>query len=276
MLKWRRIFPNMLLVGAPRPFAGKENQSESILPAPWMTCDEGSKYYQYQCLSRTMQKYPNYRGYLMFHYDVMFNYWKTIATADRDKMWLTKTGNDCGSRLWGWWDWNSPHRPATKNGYVAAYHALPPKVQKLLNDSIRPPTNRSLPFDCGFSDALYIPNRLVGKFIYYSTILYEHGVFLEIAIPSMIQWMALNRTQDNVHWQRFYPGSLYGWSDYYDLGHGIGWNDDRNVRAWDNIWANPRLTFPYAGISRVPMVLDEYVPYLPDPPPNSPPKDNSK
>jgi UDP-sugar transporter A1/2/3 len=269
MIVWRRIFPNMLLVGAPRP---TKKEFAEILPAPWFTCTEGSRWVQYICQARVMQAYPGYRGYLMLHWDLMFNYWNTIlAKFDRDKFWLVPPGSyTCYDKGWNWWVWGIRGSRSNQFGLVdSVFPDLPPNTQKAINETARNPMNKTIPIDCGFSDILYVPSRFVGKFIYYSTLFYRHNVFLEIAVPTMMNWIVLHEHGDILHWERYLLGS--NWDRTRDTVHSIQWTSaDQQVMWHSYIWGNRNLTFPYAGIVRVPRVLDSFVPNIPIPEP--PPK----
>ncbi|XP_022794903.1 probable glycosyltransferase STELLO1 [Stylophora pistillata] len=162
-------------------------------------------------MSRAMEKYPGYEGYLLIGDDVILNYWNLIG-MDRNKIWegpkvpillkYTQPEN------WSWW--NSPYGKSTcQKAYDDIWNLYNSSTTETLSNmsslSVKGTVhsrsvlgnikgsidlskqNRNWTFLCprGRSDIFYLPRKFADEFKTLSDIFYKYRTFLEIAVPTM-------------------------------------------------------------------------------------------
>lgn len=49
----------------------------------------------YTCVADIMEAYPNFKGYMAFHFDVIINYWN-FPSFDKTKPWISLTADNTG------------------------------------------------------------------------------------------------------------------------------------------------------------------------------------
>lgn len=155
-------------------------------------CDHHKGYFAYKILKTIMQKYPNYKGYLMVHDDCVIHPWN-FKRFDQTKIWFSTTNKKsltpdpikgliyfpCPYNLpdrWNWWDMQIGFQAIAK-----AYNNFPTKNRLIL--SLNCENENTILF--GFSDVVYIPAKFKDDVIELCTILEQSNAFLEIAMPTL-------------------------------------------------------------------------------------------
>ncbi|XP_022794880.1 probable glycosyltransferase STELLO1 [Stylophora pistillata] len=165
-------------------------------------------FFVYKCMSRAMEKYPGYAGYLQISDDVLLNYWN-LAGIDRDKIWVFSRYS---IRIKNWFWWTSKYgvktcqralneiwtlRKSFENEWLLNMtstsvnkedHSLDPL--RGINGSVdlfKRSENWALLCDRRRSDIFYIPGKFAAAYKKLSHIFHKHRTFLEIAIPTMCQ-----------------------------------------------------------------------------------------
>ena len=156
-------------------------------------------YFAYTCMSRAMEKYPGYSGYLLINDDVILNYWNLVGLK-RDKIW---EGPKKGVRFtnfgmppvkeWHWWD-STWGMKTCQGAYDELWNLLESNPEKLFPETIddhkdpRTMVRNKLCFH-GRSDVFYIPGKFAAAFITLSNVFHKHGSFLEIAVPTICRML---------------------------------------------------------------------------------------
>eukprot|EP01116_Phalansterium_solitarium_P002798 TRINITY_DN13070_c0_g1_i1.p2 TRINITY_DN13070_c0_g1~~TRINITY_DN13070_c0_g1_i1.p2 ORF type:complete len:242 (-),score=44.51 TRINITY_DN13070_c0_g1_i1:14-739(-) len=119
-------------------------------------CPEGViGYHVNWCVAQVMELYPDYGGYLMFHFDVFFQYWNFVG-LDPDRIWRPPPfaeeeifHPDPTALSWNWW---------SHDAGVPLLRQLWPTVDQRFKDSLRQHThNHSDLALAAFSDICFIP-----------------------------------------------------------------------------------------------------------------------
>lgn len=170
-------------------------------------------YFSYTCMSRAMDKYPGYEGYLLIGDDLILNYWNLIG-MDRNKIWegpkVPILIEYAPPEKWQWW--NSAYGVKTCQKAYDEIWVLynNTSTEKLSNMSMRSildkgkvhsrgplweikgsidlsKQNKNWTFLCprGRSDIFYFPRKFIDEFKTLSYIFYKQRTFLEIAVPTM-------------------------------------------------------------------------------------------
>ena len=156
--------------------------------------------YGYKCLTEAIRQYPGNEGYLYINDDVILNYWNLIGSKfDKNVIW--ESNNQFGrinlkenlTQPWYWWV--SPYGINNTKGAIKEIHSFG-KISKTYNDMFsqyRENGNGTYYAYSGRSDVLYIPRRYSIQFQELSQMFYKHGVFLEIAMPTILHFLAPNK-----------------------------------------------------------------------------------
>ncbi|XP_022794878.1 probable glycosyltransferase STELLO1 [Stylophora pistillata] len=94
---YKNAFPTIMFCG---PTESREHKIELV-----QSIFKG--YFGYMCMSRAMEKYPGYEGYLLIGDDVILNYWNLIG-MDRNKIWegpkVPILSEYTQPEKWSWWN----------------------------------------------------------------------------------------------------------------------------------------------------------------------------
>lgn len=187
--------------------------------------------YGYKCLSDAIRKNQGYTGYLYINDDVIVNYWN----LDRFHFNFSKVGessnqfgkvnaNEATPKNWYWWispyGFKNCKRAIDDIASMTKQYRIYDRALELFSENGK---GRQYCYN-GRSDILYIPGRLAGAFHDVSLIFDKYHVFLEIAIPTMIRYIAKNDEISTLH-GLYLPGdvrkkdprvtdSRYFWTSY--------------------------------------------------------------
>lgn len=175
---YKNAFPTIMYCG---PQKNKSNLVEAL--------DVNKGYFAYMCMSRAMEKYPGYAGYLQISDDVLLNYWNLVG-VNRDKI-RVYPRYPIGIKGWYWWNSRWGWKTCRK-----AYNEIwslrkrdrssdPLRVINGSVDLLKRSKNWSLLCDRGRSDIFYIPGKFADAYQNLSHIFHKHQTFLEIAVPTM-------------------------------------------------------------------------------------------
>jgi len=178
-------------------FYGTEESAEY----PIENFDTHKGYFSYLILSSAMDKYSNYTGFLLINDDVLLNPW-TFYELDKDKIWEgpkwpITIGNFSKMNRWYWWE--------SRWGLKKCSNARQEVLEQFPNIFLNPgqgsfaysEDERSGCFR-GRSDVVYVPNRLSDKFVKLSKVFHKHGVFLEIAVPTLLRMLETSSNYVNL------------------------------------------------------------------------------
>ena len=215
-LLYGRIFPNMVFYGT------EESDKFNITK---INTHKG--YFSYKVLAKAMVSQRNhdiYKGYLLINDDILLNPW-SFNDLDRDKIWEGPKWpitfrNFSKADKWYWWKsrWGLSKCLLAKKEVFSKY---PDLVAVNRVGSSENTEDQRLGCFRGRSDIFYIPKRFCDKFIVLSEIFYNHSVFLEIAVPTIVQMMTSG--ENNAHqrmWGVYLPGRV----------------NDSSIRNTSNLW----------------------------------------
>jgi len=151
----------------------------------------------YHCLAEAIRRHPGYEGYFYINDDVILNYWNLLK-GRFDKQIIWRSNNQFGkinllenlTQPWYWWV--SPYGVNNTKNAIRNIQKLGTKF-KMYKDMFlqyRQNGNGSYFAYSGRSDIVYIPRKYSIKFQELAQIFYRNSVFLEIAIPTMLQFLA--------------------------------------------------------------------------------------
>ena len=160
----------------------------------------------YRCMMEAMQMGYDVRGYLQIGDDVLLNSWN-IAALPRNRTWFQKrmrvgklsSGNVPGiDNKTFWWPWSSQYGVVQLKLVWKTFAALlkdskiAPKIQQFLT-TLHQNTKTA---DSAFyeaSDIYYVPANLKNDYLFFSSIFLSHYVYLEIAIPTILNGLSPNK-----------------------------------------------------------------------------------
>jgi len=187
---YKNAFPTIMFCGSGKA----KNHTVEALPIH-------KGYFAYTCMSRAMEKYPGYSGYLLTNDDAILNYWNLVGLK-RDRIWegpkaaIRFKNYSMPSKHWYWWDtlWGVKSCQKAYNELWALQESNPDKwfleIDNHKEERTDPQTivwNKLCPH--GRSDVFYIPGRFANAFITLSNVFYKHKSFLEIAIPTICRML---------------------------------------------------------------------------------------
>ena len=185
---YKPAFPHLLFCG---PSDGTERSDI-------LTVNIIRGYLGYECLGRSIRKYPGYNGYFYISDDVILKYWN-FPDFDLGKIWESSSirstpVHDSANTQWYWW--------RTRYGLDSCRTALEDVAKMtikktklhgkyLLNTLLR---NSGETLRCfgSRSDVLYIPQIYAKAFSILSETFYRRNVFLEIAVPTINRLLVLS------------------------------------------------------------------------------------
>ena len=193
---YKRAFPNMVFCG-PRK---DNNYNISIVT------DVLSGVLAYQCLEMAIRQYPDFTGYLYINDDLILNWWNLI-NFDRTKIWqgaLIQNGvpilhpgelNQSFQKYHSNWIWYNTSagvhacNEAFKELFSLRNNSKP--IRTALDNAMQN-GDRTLYCSKGWADFFYIPNEYADLFAELSSVFYKHGVFLELAVATIIRLLDLS------------------------------------------------------------------------------------
>ena len=150
-------------------------------------------YFSYLCIADAMEKYPNQSGYLFLMDDCILHPW-FIRELDITKIWyssimfhLKEKGNPINimqgssATTWVWWATQWGLKPTIKT-----FEEIHDHYKHILEMNWGKSTVVS-----AFSDLAYIPSKYQNNFIELAKIFGKHRVFLEIALPTIMNCISL-------------------------------------------------------------------------------------
>ena len=153
----------------------------------------------YDCMIQAMRMGYNVNGYLHMGDDVLLNVWN-LYDLPRDKIWFqssmriadrsaTSVPDLHKSPEWGPWN-----EIPGKRSLVPLWETLEElsienekgkDVQQFLK-TLQENTGSPLGVMYEASDIFYVPSRLAERYMFYASLFFKHGVFLEIAVPTIL------------------------------------------------------------------------------------------
>ncbi len=150
-------------------------------------------FFSYLCIADAMEKNPHYAGYLFLMDDCILHPWH-IKELDVTKIWypsmmfhLKEKGNPINIMLgnsatsWYWWSTQWGLKPTIK-----AFSEIPQFYKNILKENWGNST-----VVAAFSDIVYIPLEYKNNFIELAKIFGRNQVFLEIALPTIMNCISL-------------------------------------------------------------------------------------
>ena len=204
---YKNAFPNIMFCG---PQKTKNNTVEALY------IHKG--YFAYTCMSRAMERYPGYSGYLLINDDVMLNYWNLVG-LNRDRIWEgpkspIRFQNYTLPEKWFWWNstWGMKTCQKAYNEIWALQktkrddwllQAIGNRTKEHINlrnmvwntkksiDLLQKNGNGKFYCYRGRSDVFYIPRKFADSFQTLSYVFFKHSSFLEIAVPTICRMLDL-------------------------------------------------------------------------------------
>ncbi|XP_032221566.2 probable glycosyltransferase STELLO2 isoform X2 [Nematostella vectensis] len=157
-------------------------------------------FFAYACLARASEKYEDtvgIDGYLLISDDVLLNYWNFVP-FDRKRIWegpkVPVTFNGTGvKKKWYFWDSSWGIQKCQKSYNEIIHEARHREDSNSLTFVKTLKSNGVGQAKCfrGRSDIFYIPRKFSAQFQKLAYIFYKHGVFLEIAVPTISRMLDL-------------------------------------------------------------------------------------
>lgn len=150
----------------------------------------------YECLGKAIRQHPGYEGYFYINDDVILNYWN-FYDFDKKSIWqspnvfYSTSMYEESKDKWYWWI--SPY--GLPNCRQAYEHLTNLSLGRESFSKLKENGNGTLRCYSGRSDVLYLPKKHAQTFSVLSFIFYNHRVFLEIAVPTMLRIM---ETEENI------------------------------------------------------------------------------
>ena len=151
----------------------------------------------YHCLAAAYRKYFFYDGYFYINDDVILNYWNLIKDNFNNNL-IWQSNNQFGRvslienvpQNWYWWV--SPYGFENVKQATEEVKKMSEKFKafKFMHDTFLKNGNGTPYAYNGRSDIAYIPRRYISKFQELSLIFLRHKCFLEIALPTMLRFLA--------------------------------------------------------------------------------------
>eukprot|EP00794_Sanderia_malayensis_P011728 gene11729-12949_t len=198
------VFPNIY-------FCGQYENSTFGIHGSWIN----KGIYGYKCLADAIDKNPEYTGYFYLNDDVVLNYWNLFKfhfnfnkVGESSNQFGKMSTREAISQNWYWWI--SPYgfnNCKTAIEEIALLATRNSKIFKDMLDNFQYNGKDGEYCYNGRSDILYIPGHLARNFYEVSTVFYKHRVFLEIAIPTILRYIALKEDISTLHGM-YLPGDV--------------------------------------------------------------------
>ena len=179
---YRHVFPHYVICGPVK------DPKYKIIIVEHPVMQRG--FYGYQCLALAIKKRPGFAGYLYVNDDMIINWW-TMLDLDKTKIWtgskvsLAK-GVQIGTTAKSKW-WKRAH---TARRCTEAFNDIENDGQSapLIQQFYKNTDNERICVN-GWSDIFYIPYVHSELFAKLSTIFYDHLVFLEAAVQTIMLFL---------------------------------------------------------------------------------------
>ena len=168
----------------------------------------------YECLANAIRENHElgFEGYFYINDDVILNFWNLIKIKfDLTKIWSFTTFK---APLYGktpthWYWWISPFGFEKVRNAVKQIQSLSGRFPsyKRVMDTYQSNGNGSVYAYNGRSDIVYVPRQYAIQFQDLSSIFRREDVFLEIAIPTITRFLALERNIKTLH-GHYIPGDV--------------------------------------------------------------------
>jgi len=151
----------------------------------------------YECLARAVSLHPNYDGYLFTHFDLL-PIFDRLESKNLMSFWLPEIGCIPRAKLDGWWWWSqdSGAYPLTKALDEIDNNKDNQTFHQRYAANYRKHANEK--FCQTYSDLFYLPQRFTKDYIVLSNHFGKHGVFHEIAIPTMTYLIISTNLSQNI------------------------------------------------------------------------------
>eukprot|EP00794_Sanderia_malayensis_P015167 gene15167-16726_t len=212
---YRHVFRHYVFCGPIKDPTNKYKIIEVAQPeAQW-------GYYGYQCLAYAIKQNPDYVGYLYINDDMIINWW-TMLSLDKTKIWTGRKANPEQSAQLGiaaktkWWQRANTARRCTEafNEIESDNHDY-----KLMRQYFKNTKNERICVN-GWSDIFYIPYEHSKGFAELSTIFYDHMVFLEAAVQTVLYF--LDDVDNVILLNGVYLPDKFGYREHY-ADAGLAW-----------------------------------------------------
>lgn len=181
------VFPNIYVCGS--------KSNESFPNITYVDINRGI--FGYECLSHIIRRYYGYDGYFYINDDVILNYWNLVHSKfDRDHIW--ESNNQFGTvsleneipENWYWWVSPYGFQNCRKAVDKVKQWSEKFKVYHNLYNTYMQNGNETKYARNGRSDILYLPRHHALHFQELSRIFFQENVFLEIALPTILRFLA--------------------------------------------------------------------------------------
>ena len=197
-------------------FCGPEESKEYDI----ITIKGARTYFGYMCLAIGIQKFPNYKGYLYVNDDMIVNWWNMLETP-QDKIWYGKDIIiEAGAAMdkpapccWHWWT-SARALENCKNAFNSLQASSSQWNGETFLDMYFENTKGAPLCLRAWSDFMYIPGRLSKVFNHLANEFYRNGVFLEVAVATMLSM--LDKGDNIVNLDGVYLPDIYGDIDFSD------------------------------------------------------------
>lgn len=200
-------------------------------------------YTSYMCIAEAMKKYPHHDGYLFLMDDCILNTW-LLDNLDSSKLWFGQlawvNNHDKGLPVnlekgqnqlpnWEWWHHTRWGYPKIKK----AYQEIPIHYKKRLSENVG-----TFHVVIGFSDFAYIPAHYKKQFIELATIFGKHEVFLEIALPTILNCLSPGKEWEWLSAKNTYAHGCQDFNKEAILNHPIKLSSQTNRTFIESVFKN--------------------------------------
>lgn len=219
---YKHVFPHYVFCGPERDPSNRYNIIVVAHP------DMQRGFYGYQCLAYAIKEQPGFAGYLYINDDMIINWW-TFLDLDKTKIWVshkvkmeesTQIGYAAKTK---WWKRANAAERCTE---AFQFIETEEKNSQLLKQYFKNTHNERICVN-SWSDIFYVPAEHSKDFAMLSTIFYDHLVFLEAAVQTVLFF--LDDSDNTVLLNGLYLPEKFGYSVDYSLP-GIAWQVyDRDI-----------------------------------------------
>jgi len=149
----------------------------------WQLCQDSS--FAYGCWADTIQRKPNFAGYLLARYDIIINYWNLPKQSD--KLWISwrRILSPIRCPLLGM----DPNLVATQ--LKKMLEATPDKLRQEIVQSLGPDWSNCVD-SVDLEMFYYVPHQYRDRFVYFAKFFAEHKIEASVAL-SMISSLLSNK-----------------------------------------------------------------------------------
>lgn len=196
--------------------------------------EENGGYQGYVCLSAAIKANPGYDGYLYSNDDLLLNWWN--LNGDLSRVWTGssyrntrthKIGQRHSKGDWHWWTDETQTAVRCEKAFKRVLESV--HNSSIKDSNIKQPKNfgqylarfyknagNQTTCIVGRSDFFHVPKMHVEAYVYLSRIYSEEKVFLEVAVPTILTFLA--NYDENVNLNGVYYVDTYGYTRSYQNG----------------------------------------------------------